>query len=119
MSFPDFAWALGEESSDPVVLRAGQPHRIDELGQSGHLDRQDADLADVAGLGVRVFRYGMPWPRVETAPGVYDWTLWDRALAACERHGLEPVVDLCHFGLPDHLGGFCDPGWVDAFRRYV
>ena len=35
-------------------------------------------------------------------PGVYDWSLWDRAFEACERHGLEPIVDLCHFGLPDH-----------------
>lgn len=42
-----------------------------------------------------------------------------RALAACERHGLVPVVDLCHFGLPDHHRGFCDPGWVEGFTRYV
>ncbi len=119
MTFPDFCWAVGEESSDPVVLRGGEPYRVDELGQSGHLARQDADLGDVAALGVRVVRYGMPWAQVEVAPGSYDWTLWDRALAACERHGLEPIVDLCHFGLPDHLGGFCDNTWVPAFLRYV
>jgi hypothetical protein len=61
----------------------------------------------------------MPWRLAEPSPGVYDWTLWDRALATCERHELEPVVDLCHFGLPDHHGGFCGPEWVGGFVRYV
>jgi beta-glucosidase/6-phospho-beta-glucosidase/beta-galactosidase len=93
--------------------------RVDELAASGHLDRQDEDLAAVAGLGVWLWRYGMPWRLVERAPGEYDWSQWDRALAACDRHGLVPIVDLCHFGLPDHLPGFCEPDWVDAFCRYV
>ncbi len=119
MGFPRFAWSCGEEASDPWVSHDGALVRVDELARSGHLERQDADLAAVAALGVRVWRYGMPWRLVERAPGTYDWTLWDRAFAACERHGLEPVVDLCHFGLPDHYGGFCRPDWVDGFVRYV
>jgi hypothetical protein len=117
--FPAFAVACGEEASDPVVLHRGQDVRVDQLGASGHLDRQDDDLAAVAGLGVRWWRYGMPWRLVELGPGRYDWTLWDRALAACERHSLEPIVDLCHFGLPDHYRGFCEPAWVDGFTGYV
>jgi beta-glucosidase len=117
--FPDFAVACGEEASDPTVWHDGQVVRVDELAASGHLEHQDDDLAAVAGLGVRLWRYGMPWRLVERAPGTYDWSLWDRALSACERHGLEPVVDLCHFGLPDHYPGFCDPAWVDGFGRYV
>ncbi len=119
MDFPDFAVASGEEASDPLVLHEGRVVRVDQLGASGHLDRLDDDLADVAGLGVTVWRYGMPWARTEVEPGIYDWSLWDAALAACERHGLTPVVDLCHFGLPDHYPGFCDPAWVDGFRRYA
>ena len=117
--FPDFAVACGEEASDPTVLFEGREVRVDELAASAHLSHQDRDLAAVAGLGVRWWRYGMPWRLTEPAPDIYDWSLWDRALAACERHGLEPVVDLCHFGLPDHYRGFCDPAWVDGFGRYV
>ena len=116
---PDFVVACGEEASDPLVLHDGHEVRVDELAASEHLAHQDEDLAAVAGLGVRWWRYGMPWRLVEPEPGVYDWTLWDRALAACEAHGLEPVVDLCHFGLPDHYVGFCDIAWVEGFGRYV
>lgn len=119
MDFPDFAVACGEEGSDPLVLHEGTEVRVDEYTASGHLDRMEGDLADVAGLGVDVWRYGMPWRLTEPEPGTYDWSLWDRALAACERAGLRPVVDLLHFGLPDHLGGLCEPGWVEAFGRYV
>ena len=119
MDFPAFAIACGEEGSDPLVLHEGRVVRVDQYRASGHLERLDADLADVGGLGVKVWRYGMPWRLTEPEPGVYDWTLWDRALEACRRHGLNPVIDLCHFGLPDHHGGFCDTTWVDDFARYV
>jgi hypothetical protein len=119
MEFPDFAWACGEEASDPKVLHAGEEVRVDLLLRSRHLLHQHRDLHDVARLGLRVYRYGMPWRLCEPAPGEYDWTLWDRALETCREYDLLPVVDLCHFGLPDHLGGFCDPEWVGAFRRYV
>ena len=119
MDFPAFAVACGEEGSDPLVLHEGRVVRVDQYRASGHLERLDADLAEVGGLGVKVWRYGMPWRLTEPEPGVYDWTLWDRALEACRRHGLNPVIDLCHFGLPDHHGGFCDTTWVDDFARYV
>ena len=84
-SFPEFAVACGEEASDPMVHHDGRLVRVDELRASGHLERQDDDLAAVAALGVRLWRYGMPWRRSEPEPGVYDWTLWDHAFAACDR----------------------------------
>jgi hypothetical protein len=119
-AFPDFAWAVGEEGSDPWVEgKDGQPFRHDQFAASGHYDALERDVADVASLGVRIYRYGMPWRKTEVAPGRYDWALWDRALAACERAGVEPIVDLCHFGLPDHYAGFLDDGWVEGFCRYV
>ena len=117
--FPDFAVACGEEGSDPVVVHLGERVRVDQYEASGHYRHLDEDLAAVADLGIDVWRYGMPWRLTETAPGVYDWTLWDKALEACRRHGLEPVVDLCHFGLPNHYGGFCESEWVTGFVAYV
>lgn len=118
-TFPDFAVSCGEEGSDPTVAHDGSIVRVDQFAASGHFDHQDADLAAVRSLGVDLWRYGMPWRLTEPQPGRYDWTLWDRALESCARHGLVPVVDLCHFGLPDHYRGFCDPAWVEGFGRYV
>ena len=117
--FPEFAIAVGEEGSDPIVDCAGTDFRHDQFAQSGHTERMERDLRDVADLGVTVVRYGSPWRLAEPAPGEYDWSHWDRALAACDAAGLEPVIDLLHFGLPDHLPRFADPAWVDAFVRYV
>ncbi len=117
--FPDFAWAVGEEGSDPIVLRDGAPYRQDQFVQSGHDRRVEADLADIAALGADVVRYGTPWRLAEPEPGVYDWSRWDRALQACADAGVEPVVEFVHFGLPDHHPGFADPAWVGGLGRYV
>jgi hypothetical protein len=118
-AFPDFAWAVGEEGSDPVVLADGIPYRQDQFAQSGHYSHYVDDLRSIASLGVKIVRYGVPWRLTEPEPGRYDWTLWDRALAECTKHGLEPIVDLLHFGLPEAFGGFADESWVDSFCRYV
>jgi hypothetical protein len=117
--FPDFAWAVGEEGSDPLVLADGVPYRQDQFAQSGHYSHVDDDLRSIASLGVKIVRYGAPWRLSEPEPGHYDWTLWDRALAGCAEHGLEPIVDLLHFGLPEHFAGFSDERWVDSFCSYV
>lgn len=118
-AFDDFVWSVGEEGSDPIVGVDGRNVRHDQFAQSGHYDNQLRDLQDIADLGVRVVRYGTPWRFAEPAPGVYDWSHWDRALAACARAELEPVVEFVHFGLPDHYPGFADDAWVDGFYNYV
>jgi len=118
-AFPDFAWAVGEEGSDPLVLADGVPFRQDQFAQSGHYAHVENDLGAIAALGISIVRYGVPWRLSEPEPGHYDWTLWDRALRACADHGLEPVVDLLHFGLPDVFSGFADQHWVESFCRYV
>jgi beta-glucosidase/6-phospho-beta-glucosidase/beta-galactosidase len=81
----------------------------------------DEDLRTIRSLGVDLVRYGMPWRLAEPEPGHYDWTMWDRAFAACDTAELEPIVDLLHFGLPDRFAGFADPkpmaeahGYFDA-----
>lgn len=123
MTFPDFVWSCGEEGSDPVVHYQGRDLRVDQFTASGHDQpgQAVADMKAVASLGVGHVRYGAPWRMTERSPGWYDWRRWDRAMAACEEAELVPVVDLCHFGLPDHLGrgGFRDRRWVFHFERYV
>jgi beta-glucosidase/6-phospho-beta-glucosidase/beta-galactosidase len=118
-AFPDFVWSIGEEGSDPIVMRHGERYRQDQFAASDHYEYMEADLAAIADLGVQVVRYGTPWRLAEPEPGVYDWTLWDRAFAACDAAGLEPVVEFLHFGLPDQFDGFVDDAWVESFIAYV
>ncbi len=118
-TFPDFVWSIGEEGSDPIVMRQGERYRQDQFAASGHDQHVAEDLTAIADLGVKVVRYGTPWRLAEPEPGVYDWSGWDRAFAACENAGLEPIVEFLHFGLPDHCGGFVERVWVDRFIQYV
>jgi len=118
-SFPDFVWSIGEEGSDPIVMRQGERYRQDQFVASGHDRHVEADLRAIADLGVQVVRYGSPWRLAEPEPGVYDWSGWDLALAACEDARLEPIVEFLHFGLPDHYRGFVERDWVDGFTEYV
>jgi beta-glucosidase/6-phospho-beta-glucosidase/beta-galactosidase len=118
-AFPDFVWSIGEEGSDPIVMRQGERYRQDQFAASGHDQHMDDDLAAIADLGVHVVRYGTPWRLAEPRPGAYDWSLWDRAFNACQNAGLEPIVEFLHFGLPDHCGGFVERTWVEHFVDYV
>lgn len=113
-------WMVGEESSDPVVAFDGTRVRVDQMETTGHLARMEDDLADIASVGATHARYGVNWRRAQPdGPRDFTWDLWDRALAACDRAGLTPVVDLLHFGTPDWLGGVTDPGLPAAFLRYT
>lgn len=115
-----FYWMVGEESSDPLVAFEGRRVRVDQMESTGHLDHMDEDLADIRSVGAGYVRYGINWRRVQPdGPDGFAWGLWDRALEACERHGLEMVVDLLHFGTPDWLAGVGDPRLPDAFLRYT
>ena len=111
-----FVVASGIECSAPLI--AGGV-RQDELVKTGHRDRVEEDLALVASFGIRYLRYGIPFHVVAADPRSLDWTWTDRAMTALQANGLEPIVDLLHFGLPDDLSGFGDPRLPDRFVAFV
>jgi beta-glucosidase/6-phospho-beta-glucosidase/beta-galactosidase len=45
-------------------------------------------------------RYGIPWYKVEPAPGVFDWEWVDRVLEYIAGKGIAAIVDLMHYGTP-------------------
>jgi len=45
-------WMVGEESSGPSVLYNGAKVRVDEVASTGHLDRVEGDLDDIAELAL-------------------------------------------------------------------
>jgi beta-glucosidase/6-phospho-beta-glucosidase/beta-galactosidase len=111
-----FVVASGIECSAPVV--AGGV-RQDELRKTGHWDRYEEDLALVSAWGIRYLRYGVPYHVVDRDPAALDWAWTDRALDGVRAAGIEPIIDLLHFGIPDDLTGIGDPRLVDRFVAYV
>ncbi len=58
-------------------------------------------------IGVDSFRLSLEWARIEPAEGRIDEGAFEgyvEILDACRRHGMEPLVTLCHFTHPAWLG---------------
>jgi beta-glucosidase/6-phospho-beta-glucosidase/beta-galactosidase len=112
-----FMFATGIECSCPVV---NGNHRIDELAMCGHNDMWERDLQLVADMGINYLRYGPPYYKMHLAPGVYDWSFFDRVYARMEELCIEPLIDLVHFGLPDWMTGyFQNPDFPQYLGEYA
>ena len=111
-----FVVATGIECSAPVI--AGGV-RMDELRKTGHWERYTQDIEMIAGFGIRFLRYGIPFHVVDHDPTSRDWAWTDAALAAVRRAGIEPIVDLLHFGVPDDVAGVGDATLPDRFADYA
>ena len=70
-------------------------------------------------LGLRGLRYGPPLHRIFEGPGRFDWAFTDGVVAELERLGIEPIMDLCHFGLPAWLENFQNPEVPAALAEYA
>jgi len=111
-------FATGIECSYPVIKN--KTHRVDELELTDHYRRWREDLELVREMGIRFLRYGIPYHRVNHAADRYDWSFADEVLPEMRRLGIEPILDLCHFGMPDWLGNsFQNPEFPEAFARYA
>ncbi|MFN8520579.1 MAG: family 1 glycosylhydrolase [Chloroflexota bacterium] len=116
-----FQWLVGIEDTAIGVPLPRTGRTLDEHALTDHDRRWREDLDLVADLGADGLRYGLPWYRVNLAPGVYDWRMADAALEhAAGVLGLRVIVDLVHYGVPAWLrGGFADPGYPDAVATWA
>ncbi|MDB5930246.1 MAG: glycoside hydrolase family 1, partial [Polaromonas sp.] len=48
-----------------------------------------------------------------------DWEFADLTFAELKRRNIVPIVDLCHFGVPDWLGNFQNPDFPAQFCAYA
>ncbi|QZZ22254.1 glycoside hydrolase family 1 protein [Leptothermofonsia sichuanensis E412] len=94
-------------------------------------NRYEEDFRFCQGMGLNAFRIGLEWARIQptefthpAAPPPFDDAALDAygdRLAACRRHGLEPIVTLHHFTHPAWLGldAWLSEDTVDYFIDYV
>ncbi len=114
---PGFIFATGIENSNPTIHHGRL--RVDELAKCRHYDfwRKDFDL--VQEQGIEFLRYGPPLHTTWLGPGRYDWAFADETFADLRRRDIVPIVDLCHFGVPDWIGNFQNPDFPVLFARYA
>jgi beta-glucosidase/6-phospho-beta-glucosidase/beta-galactosidase len=111
--FMDGRFRLGVGIEDTFVVEEGLGRRaLDEYELTQHYARWEDDLDLVAASGAQCLRYGLPWYRLNPAPGVYEWEWADRVVDKLDRLGIEVIFDIVHYGTPR---------WLDnsfANRRY-
>ncbi len=91
-----------------------------------HYHRFAEDVALMADLGIQAYRFSISWPRViprgvgEVNPAGLDF--YSRLVDALVAAGIEPLVTLYHWDLPQALqdgGGWLERETADAFARYA
>jgi hypothetical protein len=85
-------------------LRSGQ--RLDVTAATGHDVLVKQDYRRLLDIGIRTVREGLRWHLIEGLKGKYDFTSVLPLLDAAEELGMEQIIDLFHFGWPDHIDIF-------------
>ena len=110
-------FATGIENSIPTI--DGGRVRVDQMESCGHYRHWRTDFDCVEDLGIRFLRYGPPLHTTFIGPGRYDWEFADLVFGELYRRDLTPIVDLCHFGVPDWIGDFQNPDFPAQFAAYA
>lgn len=104
-------------------IAAGQ--KTDPIGSAVDFrHRYAADIARAARLGVRVYRVGIEWARVEPRPGMLaaaELDYYDAVVKAIVDAGMRPMITLDHWVFPGWIadrGGWADAGTPDAWLRH-
>ena len=111
-----FMFATGIENSYPTITGG---LRIDQMEKCGHYERWRDDLRLVRDLGLFYLRWGPALHKVFLAPGRYDWHWYDEVMHAMDELSIQPILDLCHFGVPDWLGNFQNGDFPNYFAEYA
>src|ERR1700712_2852644 len=100
--FRKFMFATGIENSTPMINNGRK--RIDEFEKCHHYTYWRKDFELVKEMGIQFLRYGPPIHRTFISQGKYDWSFADATFGYLKQLQIVPIVDLCHFGVPDWIG---------------
>lgn len=115
-----FMFATGIENSYPTIeLPDGTTKRVDEMEKTLHYKYWETDFRLTKELGINFLRYGVPYYSAHIAPGRYNWCFADTTFDALREMQITPIVDLCHFGVPDWMGNFQNPDFPELFLEYA
>jgi beta-glucosidase/6-phospho-beta-glucosidase/beta-galactosidase len=110
-------FATGIECSYPTIEHGRW--RRDEMDSTRHYSLWQHDFELAREMGITHIRYGPPLHLIFEGIGRYDWDYCDPQMAELRDCGPEPIVDLCHFGLPSWLGDFQNGDIGAALAEYA
>ncbi|OIN26293.1 6-phospho-beta-glucosidase [Vibrio barjaei] len=118
----------------PIKLGLREQVTLDEsefYPSHGAIDfyhRYKEDIALLAEMGFKVFRTSIAWARIfpkgdELEPNQEGIAYYRDLFRECQKHGIEPLVTLCHFDVPMHLvntyGSWRSREMIGFFERYA
>lgn len=136
---PDFLWgastsayqvegASAEDGKGPSVqdIKALPPGTADFTVASDHYHRFREDIALMAEMGLKAYRFSIAWTRIypqgNGPVNVRGLQHYSEVIDTCLAHGLTPIVTMYHFDLPaalDAAGGWNNRATIDAFVQYA
>src|SRR3954471_13562544 len=115
LPFKQFVWGAGVECSF-------LPHlNVDQYAWTQHdrFWREDLRRAREE-LGITHLRYAFPWHVLEPTRRRFDWSYADERVAEFQKLGIEPLLDVMHFGTPLWLKqAVGDPEFPDALESFA
>ena len=91
-------------------------HWIDQIAATQHERFVDQDYAAASAAGLKTVREGVRWPLVDKGKG-YDFRSVTPFIRSAQRHEMQPIWDLFHYGYPADLDPFSD-AFVERFANY-
>ena len=105
----------GFESS---THRRADGRRLDLTQATRHDEFALTDYELLGSLNLHTVRESARWHLIEETQGTYDFRSLEPILAAAERAGSEIILDLLHFGWPDHVDPLSET-FPAAFRDFT
>jgi beta-glucosidase len=106
-----------------------EPGRIAQGDRSGRAsdewNRVPQDIKLMQDVGANAYRFSIEWSRLEPQQGVWDdaaWAHYQDEIRGLRAAGIEPMVTLLHFTLPEWLaaqGGVRAPEFPSRFGRFA
>lgn len=112
-----FMFATGIECSYPTIEHGRW--RRDEMDSTRHYELWQRDFELACEIGITHIRYGPPLHLIYQGPGHYDWSYIDPQMQGLRDRGPEPIIDLCHFGVPSWLDNFQNSEIAAALEEYA
>ncbi|MCI8400712.1 MAG: glycoside hydrolase family 1 protein [Lachnospiraceae bacterium] len=106
----------------------GQTSVRDTSVASNHYYQYREDIRLMKEMGFRAYRFSVVWSRInptgtETTPNKAGLDYYEEMVDELRRAGIEPVVSLVHFDMPDHLAkeynGFYSSHVVKYYAMHV